>query len=133
MATYTKTCSNNSSYTLRLELSESNVSIANNTSVISYALYLDTSYPRFEDWDVTYKLSIGSEVSIDRTEKLSMPSTRGESLKLTSGTKTVTHDSNGAKSLSVSCSISTSTSQFYLPGSASISGQTFVLMHEKVL
>ena len=127
MATYTKTCSNNSSYTLRLELSESNVSIANNTSVISYALYLDTSYPRFEDWDVTYKLSIGSEVSINRTEKLSMPPTRGESLKLTSGTKTVTHDSNGAKSLNVSCSISTSTSQFYLPGSASISGQTFVL------
>ena len=56
-----------------------------------------------------------------------MPDTRGQPLLLTSGSKTVTHDSNGAKSLSVSCSVSTVTSQSYLPGSASISGYTFVL------
>ena len=127
MATYTKTCSNNSSYTLRLELSESNVNITNNTSVITYALYLDSTYPRFEQWDVSYTLNLGSEVSISRTERLSMPDIRGQPLLLTSGSKTVTHDSNGTKSLSVSCSVSTVTSQSYLPGSASISGYTFVL------
>ena len=127
MATYTKTCSNNSSYTLRLELSESDVNITNNTSVITYALYLDSTYPRFEQWNVSYTLDLGSEVSISRTERLSMPDIRGQPLLLTSGSKTVTHDSNGTKSLSVSCSVSTVTSQSYLPGSASISGYTFVL------
>lgn len=127
MATYTKVCSNNSSYTLRLELSESNVNVANNTSTITYSLYLDSTYPRFEDWNVTYTLYIGSEVSINVTERMSMPPTRKEPLLLTSGSKVVTHDSDGKKSLSVSCSVSTVTSQPYLPGSASISGQTFTL------
>lgn len=127
MATYTKVCSNNSSYTLRLELSESNVDVANNTSTIIYSLYLDSTYPRFEDWNVTYTLYIGSEVSINVTENMSMPPTRKEPLLLTSGSKVVTHDSDGKKSLSVSCSVSTVTSQPYLPGSASISGQTFTL------
>ena len=126
MATYTQGCSNNSNYSLRLELSESNISISNNTSVVNYALYLDSTYARFEDWNVSYTLYIGNEVSIDRTEKLSMPPTRGEPLLLVSGSKTVTHNDDGSRSLSVSCSISTSTSQFYLPGSASIS-TTFIL------
>ena len=121
MATYTQGCSNNSNYSLRLELSESNISISNNTSVVNYSLYLDSTYARFEDWNVSYTLYIGNEVSIDRTEKLSMPPTRGEPLLLVSGSKTVTHNDDGSRSLSVSCSISTSTAQFYLPGSASIS------------
>lgn len=127
MATYTKKCSNNSSYTLRLVLTESDVSITNNTSKISYSLYLDTTYPRFEDWNVTYTLTLGSEVNINKTESLSMPTPRGASLLLVSGSKTVTHNSDGKKSLSVACSISTATSQDYLPGTASISGYTFVL------
>lgn len=126
MATYTQGCSNNSNYSLRLELSESNVSISGNTSVVTYALYLDSTYARFEDWNVSYTLYIGNEVSINKTEKLSMPPTRGEPLLLASGSKTVTHNDDGSRSLSVSCSISTSTSQFYLPGSASIS-TTFIL------
>lgn len=127
MATYTKICSNNSSYTLRLELSESDVNISNNTSVITYYMYLDTTGTRFEDWDVTYTLYIGNEVSINTTKSMSMPSTRKQPLLLTSGSKTITHNSDGKKSLSVSCSVSTKTTQYYLPGSASISGQTFTL------
>ena len=127
MATYTKVCSNNSNYTLRLELSESNVNIANNTSVINYSLYLDSSYTRFEDWDVTYTLYLGSVVSINNTSRMSMPPARGEPLLLTSGSRTVTHYDDGSMSLSISCSVSTSTSQFYLPGSATISGQSFTM------
>lgn len=127
MATYTKVCSNNSNYTLRLELSESNVNIVNNTSVINYSLYLDSSYTRFEDWDVTYTLYLGSVVSINNTSRMSMPPTRGEPLLLTSGSRTVTHYDDGSMSLSISCSVSTSTSQFYLPGSATISGQSFTM------
>lgn len=127
MATYTKVCSNNSNYTLRLELSESNVDIVSNTSVINYSLYLDSSYTRFEDWDVTYTLYLGSVVSINNTSQMSMPSTRGEPLLLTSGSRTVTHNDDGSMSLSISCSVSTSTSQFYLPGSATISGQSFTM------
>ena len=121
MATYTQGCSNNSNYSLRLELSESNISISNNTSVVNYSLYLDSTHARFEDWNVSYTLYIGNEVSINKTERLSMPPARGEPLLLASGSKTVTHNDDGSRSLSVSCSISTSTAQFYLPGSASIS------------
>lgn len=127
MATYTKTCSNNSNYSLRLELSESNVDIASNTSVINYWLYLDSKYTRFENWNVTYTLNIGSEVSVNTTKSMSMPSVRGEPLLLVSGSRSVTHNNDGTKSLSVSCSVSTATSQSYLPGSATISGETFVL------
>ena len=127
MATYTKVCSNNSNYTLRLELSESNVDIVSNTSVINYWLYLDSKYTRFENWNVTYTLNIGSEVSVNTTKSMSMPSVRGEPLLLVSGSRSVTHNNDGTKSLSVSCSVSTATSQSYLPGSATISGETFVL------
>ena len=127
MATYTKVCSNNSNYTLRLELSESNVDIMSNTSVINYWLYLDSKYTRFENWNVTYTLNIGSEVSVNTTKSMSMPSVRGEPLLLVSGSRSVTHNNDGTKSLSVSCSVSTATSQSYLPGSATISGETFVL------
>lgn len=127
MATYKQTCSHNKSYSLRLELSESNVNLVDNTSVITYALYLDSTYPRFEDWNVTYKLNLGSEVSVNTTKLMSMPATRKQPLLLVSGSKTVTHNDDGSKSLSVSCSVSTETSQEYLPGSASISGQTFFL------
>lgn len=127
MATYKQTCSHNKSYSLRLELSESNVSITANTSVINYALYLDSTYPRFENWNVTYKLNLGSEVNINTTKLMSMPATRKQPLLLVSGSKTVTHHDDGSKSLSVFCSVSTETSQEYLPGSASISGQTFFL------
>ena len=127
MATYTKTCSNNSNYSLRLELSESNVDIVSNTSIINYWLYLDSKYTRFENWNVTYTLNIGSEVSVNTTKSMSMPSVRGEPLLLVSGSRSVTHNNDGTKSLSVSCSVSTATSQSYLPGSATISGETFVL------
>lgn len=127
MATYTKTCSNNSNYSLRLELTENSVSIENNTSVINYWLYLDSKYTRFENWNVTYTLNIGSEVSVNTTKSMSMPSARGEPLLLVSGSRLVTHNNDGTKSLSVSCSVSTATSQSYLPGSATISGETFVL------
>lgn len=126
MATYTQKCSNNSSYSLRLVLSESGISIPSNTSVVTYALYLDSTGTRFEDWNVSYTLYIGNEVSINKTESMSMPSTRGEPLLLTSGSKTISHNDDGTRSLSVSCSVSTATSQFYLPGSASIS-TTFAL------
>lgn len=127
MATYTQKCSNNSSYTLRLELSESNISIASNTSVVAYSLYLDSTYPRFEDWNVTYTLKLGNEVNISTTKLMSMPPIRKQPLLLVSGSKTITHDSNGQKSLSVSCSISTPTTESYLPGSASISNKIFTL------
>ena len=95
MATYTQGCSNNSNYSLRLELSESNISISNNTSVVNYSLYLDSTYARFEDWNVSYTLYIGNEVSINKTERLSMPPARAETLLLASGSKTVTHNDDG--------------------------------------
>lgn len=127
MAEYKKSTSNNSSYTLRLVVTESDTSTTNNTSKITYNLYLDSSYPRFEDWGVTCSLKITgpnsqSVVNYSQTNKNTSMPARYESLLITSGTKTVTHDTTGGGSLSISCSFSTKTSESYLPGSASLSG-----------
>lgn len=127
MAEYKKSTSNDTRYTLRLVVTESNKNTANNTSDITYKLYLDSSYPRFEDWGVTCSLKITGPnsqtiVNYSQTSKNTSMPARYESLVITQGTKTVTHDTTGGGSLSISCSFSTSTSASYLPGSASLSG-----------
>lgn len=134
MATYTKQCTGAGSgygfnpYTLRLVLSETNVDVINNRSTVTYALYLDSDYARFEDWECTYSLT-ATDVSgnvFKETKQRSMPATRGESLLLKSGTvKTYAHDSTGAYTISFKVSFTAASGQ-YDPGDATIS-DTFKL------
>lgn len=126
MAEYKKSTSNDTRYTLRLVITESDKDSASNTSKINYTLYLDSSYPRFEDWWVKCSLKITGPDKQTIADFYSYSSTsmpaRYESLVITSGEKTVTHDTSGGGSLSFSCDFSTSTDKSYLPGSASLSG-----------
>lgn len=134
MATYTKLCTGAGSgygfnpYTLRLVLTETNVDVINNQSTVKYDLYLDSDYARFEDWSCTYSMTATGVTGnmFNETKQRSMPTTRGESLLLKSGTvKTYTHDSTGAYSISFKASFTASSGQ-YDPGDATIS-DTFKL------
>lgn len=118
MATYTGTGSNNSNYTGTLTVTESSYSIPNNTSTVSYSLVLtgNSGYYFQQTW-VTTKVYVNGIVQ-DRYEQISMPSPSGgvSSYTICSGTTTVPHNNDGSKTITVYATITTPTSQIYLPG-----------------
>lgn len=122
MATYTGTGSNNSNYTGTLTVTESSYSIANNTSTVSYSLVLTgNSGYYFQQTYVTTKVYVNGVVQ-DRYEQISMPTPSGgvSSYTICSGTTTVPHNNDGTKSITVYATISTPTSQTYLPGAVNV-------------
>ena len=125
MATFTGTGSNNSNYTGTLTVTESSYSVANNTSEVSYSLVLTgNSGYYFQQWYLTTKVTInGTEVQ-NRDEKISMPAPSGgvSTYAVCNGTLTVPHNNDGTKTISVSASMSTVTSQSVLPGTINMSG-----------
>ena len=125
MATFTGTGSHNSNYTGTLTVTESSYSVANNTSEVAYSLVLtgNNGY-YFQQWYLTTKVTInGTEVQ-NRYEQISMPSPSGgvSTYAVCSGTLTVPHNNDGTKTISVSASMSTPTSQSFLPGTINMSG-----------
>ena len=125
MATFTGTGSNNSNYTGTLTVTESSYSVANNTSEVAYSLVLTgNSGYYFQQWYLTTKVTInGTEVQ-NRDEKISMPAPSGgvSTYAVCNGTLTVPHNNDGTKTISVSASMSTVTSQSILPGTINMSG-----------
>ncbi len=125
MATFTGTGSHNSNYTGTLTVTESSYSVANNTSEVAYSLVLtgNNGY-YFQQWYLTTKVTInGTEVQ-NRYEQISMPSPSGgvSTYAVCNGTLTVPHNNDGTKTISVSASMSTVTSQSILPGTINMSG-----------
>lgn len=125
MATFTGTGSHNSNYTGTLTVTESSYSVANNTSEVAYSLVLtgNNGY-YFQQWYLTTKVTInGTEVQ-NRYEKISMPSPSGgvSTYAVCNGTLTVPHNNDGTKTISVSATMSTVTSQSILPGTINMSG-----------
>ena len=119
MATFTGTGSNNSNYTGTLTVTESSYSIANNTSEVSYSLVLTgNSGNYFQGYYLTTKISINGSTVQDRYEQISMPSPSGgvSTYTVCSGTTTVQHNNDGTKTITVWATMSTPTSQTYLPG-----------------
>ena len=119
MATFTGTGSNNSNFTGTLTVTESSYSIANNTSEVSYSLVLTgNSGYYFQGYYLTTKISINGSTVQDRYEQISMPSPSGGTSTYTvcSGTTTVQHNNDGTKTITVWATMSTPTSQTYLPG-----------------
>lgn len=125
MATFTGTGSHNSNYTGTLTVTESSYSVANNTSEVAYSLVLTgNSGYYFQQWYLTTKVTInGTEVQ-NRYEQISMPSPSGgvSTYAVCNGTLTVPHNNDGTKTISVSASMSTVTSQSILPGTINMSG-----------
>ena len=120
MATFTGTGSNNSYYTGTLTVTEQSYDIASNTSVVAYSLKITgTSGYYFQDYYLTTRVSINGSNVQDRYEKISMPSPSGGTSEYTvcSGTTTVQHNNDGTKTITVYATMSTPTSQSFLPGS----------------
>lgn len=120
MATFTGTGSHCSYYTGTLTVTEQSYDIATNTSVVAYSLKLTgTSGYYFQDYYLTTKISINGTTVKDRYEKISMdaPSGGTSEYNVCSGTTTVQHNNDGTKTITVWATMSTPTSQTWLPGS----------------
>ena len=124
MATYSGGF-DNSGYTLYLDVTESNVSIANNTSVINWTLRIVSTkaltYGSW-DWDGTpYSVKIDG-VQVASGSK-SYDFRNYQNLTVASGSKTITHNTDGSRSVSCSATFGNSSTPI---GDATASG-TFAL------
>ena len=120
MAEYTKTLSGGSAssqYRIRMVVTESNVNINNNTSVVNVTAYLDklsgSGYYSSDGKPWNIKIDGSTVASGNKTYDFRNYKT----LTLGSGSKTITHNSDGSKSVAVSAYFSSSP---YL-GSATVS------------
>lgn len=108
----------------KLTLTETATSTENNTSTISYVLNLSEKSGYSFDWNghgssIKYTITING-TKITGTIPSYTPSTSGTNLK--SGTLTISHSSDGSKSISFSFSVTDSTGATYTCGDASASG-----------
>lgn len=122
MATYSKSFSNNSKYTLILTVTEvpNSTNIVNNTTDVDWELKMTSGSASFALWYVNSSVVINGETLHSQNIQRSLSA--NSSLVIASGTKTIKHDDNGKKTISCSASVSTATTHSYLPGSASVSG-----------
>ena len=115
MALQTKTIQGNDSlgrsYTLKLYLSEDSTSVTNNTSTISYSLTLYSGGWNYGQYGTGYNVYInGTRVAYCADNGIYTSISKNSSLSVCSGTTTVTHDSDGTKTISVSAYFGTSSS-----------------------
>jgi hypothetical protein len=106
-----------------LTVTQNSQSTENNTSTVSYKFQIapiQTSWDWY-DWNTT---TINYTVTINGTKYTgTIPNYDGYStVTLKSGTQTVTHNADGAKSISYSFSVVDNTGQSYTSGNASASG-----------
>lgn len=120
MATFTAQSNNNSNYTLRLAVTENSTNVASNTSAVSWELWLDSTYARFEDYTMTAVVVLDGVTVYSNTSGRSMPA-RYESLLLGSGTAAIAHNTDGSKSVACAASISMQAVS-YTPGDVSAGG-----------
>ena len=124
MATYSGIFDNNG-YTLYLDVSESNVSTTNNTSVVNWTLRIvSTKSLTYGSWDLygtSYSVKIDGSTVASGTKTYDFRTY--QNLTIASGSKTITHNSDGSKSVSCSATFGNSSTPI---GDASASG-TFKL------
>lgn len=101
MATWTTKFSAKSEYSLTLEVTEKSYNVANNTSVVEYKLTMAcTGFVGFSNYNVQGSLSIGgsSVWSYNASRAFNYPVKNGYSEVLATGTKTITHNTDGTGS-----------------------------------
>ena len=122
MAVFRQSFDHNSKYTLQFTVYEisNSINIENNTSDVYWQLDLISGGSSFSGWYVNSLATVKDTVLEDNSKK-----TIGYNSVLTlgSGTKTITHNSDGSAEISVGASVNTATSQSYLPGSAVINAK----------
>lgn len=112
---------NNSQWTFKLEVSESNSSTANNTSLVTVRMYLGRASSRsYFGGNYTGNITIDG-TSHDLSGSVPYPTyiDAGGWYEVASWSKTVTHNNDGSKSVSVSASLS---SNYFTPSYSSANG-----------
>lgn len=113
----------NDRFTLKLTLTEGAYSVANNTSPVTYKLELiaNTSW-NFTQYGIGRKVVLGGKTVYEGGRVTGEFSIKDYgTLTLASGTTTITHDTDGKKSLSVAYSIDMASAD-YTPGALSGTG-----------
>ena len=108
-----------SSYTLKLVVTEVSFSIANNTSNVNWELYLISTGYNFSSWGFPITATINGDEVYNSNEQRTLA--KNSQILVGSGTKTISHNSDGSKSISCSATC-TATGAYYLPGNISVSG-----------
>ncbi len=121
MASCSGTGSSNSNYKLTLTVTQSSQNINNNTSNVSWKLELSSGGGySFSQWGSTVKVVIDGATVYDNFSQRSIGA--NTTITLASGSKTITHNSDGKKSISFSASYSDGSSQYFTPGNINCSG-----------
>ena len=119
MATWTGTGAHNANYTGTLTVTEQSYNVPGNSSTLAYSLVLTgNSGYYFQQTYLTTQISINGSLVQDRYEQISMPSPSGgvSTYTVCSGTVNVPHNADGTKTVTVWATMSTPTTQSYLPG-----------------
>lgn len=115
MATFYSGYSNQ--YRLRLEVTQKSQDVNNNTSTVSWALYLESGNRYYQQYGTRVNVSIGGE-TVHNSNVQRNVSGMNTSTLVESGTKTVSHNSDGTKKLSVYALLETNTKSSITPSSA---------------
>ncbi len=131
MALQTKTFKSSTTsngFYLELTIEEASVSQANNTSTLNYTLKLYSGGWDFKLYSIGHEISLGGILvsSTSRSDAKQYSLGTNSSITIASGTKTISHNTDGSKSISVAFSIDM-TKESYTPGDISVSGKTMAL------
>lgn len=126
MALQTKTINSSTTangYALHLKLTENSVSTADNTSSVSWELYLSSGAWNFSQYKVGWSVSLnGTAVSSKSKESSDQISiSKNGTVVIVAGTSTVAHGTDGALNMAASASIDMATLS-YTPGPMSLTG-----------
>lgn len=120
MATFSDGGSQQSSTVTKLIVNEQSYSASSNSSVVAWELTMTVGGYNFSNWSVTSKVWLDDELIYNKSKQTSIG--KNSTVTLASGTKTIYHNDNGKKTINCKAETSTSTSQSYLPGTATPSG-----------
>lgn len=122
MATYYST-RDSRGYRLELDVVAGTQSIPNNTTIVSYTLYMSTGNIAFADSDVNWSINIdGKTASGKWTPTTATAYNSRIAIPSGSGTFTITHTADGTKTISISASSTTSRASSWSPLAQSLSG-----------
>lgn len=107
------------SHEFKLTVNETSTNTNNNTSEISFSFTLYRASYSWSNWNnITYSISINGTSYTG-----SIPSySAGSTMTIRSGTQTISHNSDGTKSISYSFSVNDASGQSYTCGNASANG-----------
>lgn len=108
MASNTKGLSSSSSYEVTLNVNQTSQSVANNNSVVSWSLVVrklvGSGYWGADSWASTYSVVIDGVTVSSGQKSYDFRGGAPANFTIASGTRTISHGSNGAKSISASAS-----------------------------